>query len=169
MAVESIQYIYKRGLYNNYTKDINPKEEPIRSLGFIVMWLFDSNRYDIKIHTEGKLPYIVLKQNDKRTTIASFQTDEGDIIMNIFPKPGKEILGPRTIVIEEDNKSYFIDAFWDTVSDYTLDIAAYLNAPFLGRSALEEELYQQELEMDRILYQKEIDTIYEESKRTFSK
>jgi hypothetical protein len=144
------RYIYKNGLYKNYTKSINPKEEPLKALRFIIMYLFDSNRYDVKLHMDEEEPFVTVKDKKKNIyiKIASFETHEGDIIMNIYPKPKKYVIQSQEIIIDEMDKNYFMSVFWDTVDDYTFNIEAYLDAPYLGRSMLEEELYQLEQKID---------------------
>ena len=143
------RYIYKNGLYKNYTKSINPKEEPLKALRFIIMYLFDSNRYDITIHADEEEPFVTVKdKKDIYIKIASFQIQSADIIMDIYPKYKRNITHSKDIIIDENDRDYFISVFWNTVDDYTFDMEAYLNAPYLGRSMLDEELYQKEQEIE---------------------
>jgi len=149
MSTTSVRYIYKGGLYNNYTRDINPREEPLKSLCFVIRRLFDSNRYDVKIHPdkeemEAVEPFITVKQKGEYIKIASFETMDGDIVMHIFPKPGKEVRDSQEIFDIVD----FEDIFWNTVHDYTFDIQAYLDAPYPGRSEFDEYLFRQEQMID---------------------
>ena len=142
------RYIYKKGIYNNYAKDIDVNKNPMEALRFIIMYLFDSNRYDVKINMHEEEPCIMVLRDGKCIKIASFETNEGDIIMNIYPNPKKNVIQSNDVVIDENNRNYFMSVFWNTVSDYTFNIEAYLNAPYLGRSMLDEELFKQEREID---------------------
>jgi nitrous oxidase accessory protein NosD len=142
------RYIYKKGIYNNYSKDIDVNKNPMEALRFIIMYLFDSNRYDVKINMHEEEPCIMVIKDGESIKIASFETNEGDIIMNIYPNPKKKIIQQNDVVIDENDRNYFISVFLNTVSDYTFNIEAYLNAPYLGRSMLEEELFKQEQQID---------------------
>jgi hypothetical protein len=165
MSIEPVRYIYKGGLYENYTRSINPREEPLKSLCVVVRQIFDSNRYDIKIHPnkeemEAVEPFITVKQKEEYIKIASFETMDGDIVMNIFPKPGKEILGSQEFFI--NNVVDFQDIFWNTVDEYTFDIQAFLDAPYPGRSEFDEYLFRQEQMIDD-----ELDYKYREEEKVW--